>query len=67
MIRLIRMDEISIITSLHYARENKYRMQKEKRLTTVKMLFKNKNIIIFAGPYKGTPKVFPVRKDIHEI
>ena len=39
MTRLIRMDEISIITSLHYARKNKYRMQKEKRLLA--MLFKN--------------------------
>ena len=51
------------------AHKKKYRMQKEVTDKQEDLLFKKQNIIIFiiAGTDKGTPKVFPVRKDIHEI
>ena len=51
------------------AHKKKYRKQKEEADKQEDLLFKNQNIIIFiiAGTDRGTPKVFPVRKDIHEI
>ena len=51
------------------AHKKKYRMQKEEADKQKDLLFKHQNIIIFiiAGTDRGTPKVFPVRKDIHEI
>ena len=51
------------------AHKKKYRMQKEVTDKQEDLLFKHQNIIIFiiAGTDRGTPKVFPVRKDIHEI
>ena len=51
------------------AHKKKYRKQKEEANKQEDLLFKNQNIIIFiiAGTDRGTPKVFPVRKDLHKI
>ena len=74
MTRLSRMEnKYHYVTKKNYPKrerpQEKYRKQKEEADKQEDILFKNQNIIIFiiAGTDRGTPKVFPVRKDIHEI